>query len=414
MITSITEPKNWQAIFNKIEIKFQRKDYKIQKISSSNIYLNSVDGLQAGDNIYIKTLHEMAFVKISVINSFYKYILVGTSVTDQTGAGGFVNCEMYNGVNKYWNAEILINNIATKRVNSDIYGLCTVDISKNLLFLFTIENTDDYLTKYRADNNLGISYNLAINEYSQDAIISTLDAGTFYGTLGALTYSDLSDYLLNYDTSHHGLFLTEFDELKYWNNKQFDISLLVNANVTDIKVNEELHFLNGTTTTNQYSLPAYDNKLVRLSLEGNYTNVKYINFYLTEGTVTITDVKRINVHESCNGVNVHWINMLGGLDNWVFENMQKKSVITKADTVIFKDKELDYKKTAHEEITVFLENEDVKYLAGLERLLYALQIFIDNEPVRIKTGTFKTYETNNNKFSLSCTFIKKELNLGHL
>ena len=106
--------------------------------------------------------------------------------------------------------------------------------------------------------------------------------------------------------------------------------------------------------------------------------------------------------------------MLGGLDNWVFENMQKKSVITKADTVIFKDKELDYQKTAHEEITVFLENEDVKYLEGLERLLYALQIFIDNEPVRIKPGTFKTYETNNNKFSLSCTFIKKELNLGHL
>ena len=131
--------------------------------------------------------------------------------------------------------------------------------------------------------------------------------------------------------------------------------------------------------------------------------------------IPFTETKRINiVKEACNGLTVHWINQLGGLSDWVFENTQQHSIIEKANSMEFKNEEFDYQKTAHEEIEVYLENEDIKYMNGFKGLIYALQIWIDNEKVRIKQGTFKLYKIGTNRFNFSCTFIKKKINLGHL
>ena len=413
MIETLTQAKQWQTIFNSINFEFQRKDYQITNIDSNYVTLNSVNGLVIGDYIYISTLNGSNFATIEDVNATSNWIITDVVLIDQL-TGGFVNCETYNGVNKYWNLEILINGYSVKAINSDATGLCQTDISKSLNFLFNIVNEDNYTVKYREDDNLGVVYSVSVKEISQNVESSETHIGDYNATLGCLDYSDLSDYLI--ETSHHGLFLTEFQELKYYNNQQFDIGILINTpGVSDIEVSEELHKFDGSIITNKYTLDSYTQKMVRIGLTGDYTGVKYIELYLNEGTTEITNRIKINVHnEICNSVNVHWVNALGRLDNWCFTNNQKINANTKATTFIFNKKEIDFKKTANEEVQVFLENEDKKYSSGLKHLLYALQIWIDNEPVRIKTGTFLIEETSSSKFALSCTFIKNHKNLGNL
>ena len=415
MITLVTEPKTWQGIFNEILFEFQRKDFNVTLIDANYITLNSVTGLEVGDNIYIDVTEKQVFAEILAISG--SAINTDVEFTD-AGEQGFVNCETIDGEDKFWSLEIEINGYGVKQINSDIYGSCSTDISKNLKNLFSIVNTDDYSVKIREDSNLSAEYVIIANEIAQNEEISTLDVGTYYALFSCLAYSDLTDYYMDYGSAGCGKFLTEFTELKFWGGENFDVGVIMDVHESAImNVKEELHFYDGTSETNAYTLSAYNNKLVRIGLAGSYTNVKYINLGIFEGdsAMEACEVIKINVEsDSCNGLNIHWINAFGVLDNWVFEHNQVYSVTTKANPIIFDSKELDLSKTANEEITVFLENEDQKYLSGLQFLLYSPQLFIDGDAVRIKTGTFKIYETSKDMFNLSFVLIKNHLNLAHL
>jgi len=426
-ITVNTTPDDWASVFNEILVEFQRKDFVVESIDTLDLVLSGAGSstLDVGDYIYLFgddgggntdsgffTIAERTDNTLFVLNSAFS--LVATS--------GYMNSDDVR--TNYYLALIAEDEVYLKIV-PDATGLLSADISENLVYLLSKENISDYDTKYIQDTNLGTSYELEYVEVWGETSQTAVSVGTFNVVFAALDYTDMTPYIIEPAGTPNEFFakwLTEFEELAYWEGQDFDVAIINAFGSATLFVKEEKHFTDGTTSTDSYALSNWSDVMLRIQLNGGYaSNIDYVNLYLFDTTRDrLTEKIRINIHQACDdSISVAWINTLGGLDYWNFTLRQDYSLpVNTKKTIFLKDSEFDLSKNANETIKLFADDINVVHQTGLEGLFYCLQAFLQETNmyinVRIDDGESFLYRTDSSKFKTEVKALKKQLNLGHL
>ncbi len=425
-VVIVTEPNEWSAVYNEVLVELQRKDFLVSAINGINLTLSGAGspGLAVDDYIYLFgddggggtdegffTIATRSSDTVFTINTAFS--LVATS--------GFMNSD---DVRDNWYVALLVEDEVYLKITPDATGLCSADISENLIYLLTPDNISDYGTKYIDDENLGKSYQLDHVEIYDETEQAAVTIGTYFCVFAALGYSDMANYVIEpvgTPNTSFVQFLTEFTQLAYWNGQSFDVSILSSFSSATLFVKEELHNLDGSSSTNSYALSDFVNKLNRYQMTGSYSGVDYINLYVFDTTRDrLTEKLRIDIYNECtDAMSVCWINTKGGMDYWNFLSRQDHNLGVAVDSTIFlDDEEFDYSKSAFKTIVLYADDIKIEYVSGLEGLLYSLQAFaeIDGsyEKVRVKDGSFNLYRSDSERWSIQVELIRERLNLGHL
>ena len=425
-ITVNTEPDEWAGVFNEILVEFQRKDFVVTSINGTDLVLTAPGSadLDADDYIYLygddgAGSTDSGFYTIATKSSNTVFTI--SAAFSLIATSGFLNSD---DVRSDYYLALLAEDTVYLKIVPDPTGLCSADISENLIYLLTAANISDYVTKYSQDTYLGASYDLEYTEVYNDSVQTAVAVGTYYVVFAALGYTDMSDYIVEPSgtpNTNFAKWLTEFEELAYWNGQDFDVSIINSFSSATLFVKEEIHLLNGTSSTNSYALSNMAGVL-RIQLTGSYAaSVSYINLYLFDTTRNrLTEKIRINIHQVCaNSMSMAWINTLGGMDYWTFPIRQDYSVnVNTEKTIYLASSEFDYSKKGNEKIKLYADDIDTAHESGLKGLLYCLQAFLYESStyvaVRINAGETFLYRTDSTKFNIEIEAIKKRLNLGHL
>lgn len=188
------------------------------------------------------------------------------------------------------------------RFTSDSEGLIVADLQSWLKTLVTAENENDYLTTTFRAENIGQPYNIQFREYWKTNGFnewSTLSDDNLHYTIngvkqiGELYGQNFGEYVMfPPDTSspitegNRGLFLTMFEQPKYFVGFPFDLSFIYSQEYADsdqdlIKI-EEVTDINETFSSETNTAIEENGGYVnRVMLEGDYLDSdKYINVTL--------------------------------------------------------------------------------------------------------------------------------------
>lgn len=427
-ITVNTTPNAWAGVFNEIPVEFQRKDFQVSSINGFNLFLSGAGStnLDAGHNIFLFGDDggggtDSGFFTILSKGNDTTYLL--TSAFPLVSTSGYLNSDDVR--EDYYLALIAENEVYLKIV-PDATGLLSADISDNLVYLLSKENISDYGTAYIQDTNLGKSYELEFTEVYNDTVQTAVSVGTFNVVFAALAYTDMTPYIIEPSGGPPNTFfakwLTEFEELAYWEGQAFDVAIINAFDSNTLFVKEEKHFTDGSSSTDTIALSNMSDVMLRIQLAGGYaSNIDYINLYLFDTTQNrLTEKLRINIFQACDdSMSIAWINTLGGLDYWNFTLRQDYSLrVNTKKTIFLKDSEFDLSKSANNNIKLFADDINVIHQTGVAGLFYCLQAYLYETSsyinVRIDDGESFLYRTDSGKFKIEVEAIKELLNLGHL
>lgn len=142
--------------------------------------------------------------------------------------------------------------------------------------------------------------------------------------------------------------------------------------------------------------------------------------------MVVTEIKKVNV-ENCipeNPFHLRWLNSLGGFDQWVFSKTQQVAadvslVENFTHVVNYLEEENSnvnaLKKEGNLVVTLGAENLTKQQVVGLQQLLSSPKVYFlqgqtqTNDFIRltvlVKTGTFKLYDTGDERHKLEFQII---------
>ena len=168
-ITVNTEPDEWAGVFNEILVEFQRKDFVVTSINGTDLVLTAPGSadLDADDYIYLygdagAGNTDSGFFTIATKASNTVFTISAAFGDGVSAYAGYLNSD---DVRSDYYLALLAEDTVYLKIVPDPTGLCSADISENLIYLLTAANYSDYVTKYSQDTYLGASYDL---EYTED------------------------------------------------------------------------------------------------------------------------------------------------------------------------------------------------------------------------------------------------------
>jgi len=320
----IPQTSRWNSAHQPTIFEIQREDYQLSLVEENTgtgggVLLTIDEDITAeltvGDTIYLFV--DGYFDGHYTIESFeYSGSPAVTTIvidaTPYTGgslvAQGFVN--LFSGRTGYFvEVKILEYSTGTPVEISDEYarfrpsstGLVTADLSAWLATIVTAANESDYLSRVFQAENIGQPYNIQVREYwaengvtdwseltddnKHGVVNGVKQIGQTYGqNFGEHVMFPADETSPIYDGSR-AQFMTMFEQPVYFTGYPFDLSIIVNDDITEVKKIEELTDSNSTfIEETRIELDYFADYVNRIRLEENYSDeTKFVSVTLRSG-----------------------------------------------------------------------------------------------------------------------------------
>lgn len=300
----------WQAIWNNLIYKLQRKDFLITSVagdgSSPEVAVLTVTGtlptVTEGGTVYVNAGEYVG--NYTVISATSGTITI--DVEFGATATGYVNLITdrplyYLEVDIQQKSGATYTSYATDKRVADSTGLITLDIASYVRSILNMDNDQPYTSRAWPDPNASAIVNIIFKEHwtGSDEAWSTVDEDEDYYIINS-AMQKLNTYGSNQGEwvpfppdlvsppieQHKGKFLTEFTKPTYWEGYPFDLSFIYPKDFEDsavrMSVVEELYNLNRVLQSSDDDVIDEDtNSVVRLMLNGSYAStIKEVDVYL--------------------------------------------------------------------------------------------------------------------------------------
>jgi len=445
-VTDSGHTSRWNAAFNPIVFKFQRKDLQVIGVTDWNGYANveingDISNVKYGDLVYLQSEdYDLVARVIGYYNVANDLQLDTPYVADTTG--GFVNID---SLRKYYYVELFINYLSitdqamsiTAPFASDAKGLIEADISGFLKNILSTQDLSDYSLPNFRDRNLGASYSVSFREVWDGHIGETVEiADPFYVTfaarqLGQKYGGNMYDFVP--DNDKVAKFLCDFNEPLYSDGYPFDIGFIyselilgeeVKSNIQYLDINRDvIGSVDQSVLTNEdtsFILNTDGSKFIitdqtnaldggilpeqlgvnRLRLVATLpVHCYFMKVWLSIDDVAITEEKIVRVDRNCedtNSVYVRWMGLTGSWQYYRFnfshsQLMDVQSIQSVREFVsnweTQKNIEKVIAKNAGEKINIEAVQIDVNDITGLKYFLTSIeaQILTQASPVKWQT-----------------------------
>lgn len=300
----------WQAIWNNLIYKLQRKDFLITSVagdgSSPEVAVLTVTGtlptITEGGTVYVNAGEYVGNYEVISATSGTITIDVEFGAT----ATGYVNLITdrplyYLEVDIQQKSGATYTSYATDKRVADSTGLITLDIASYVRSILNMDDEQPYTSRTWPDPNASAIVNIIFKEHwtGSDEAWSTVDEDEDYYIVNS-AMQKLNTYGSNQGEwvpfppdlvsppieQHKGKFLTEFTKPTYWEGYPFDLSFIYPKDFEDSAVRmsivEELYNLNRVLQSSDDDIIDEDtNNVVRAMLNGSYAStIKEVDVYL--------------------------------------------------------------------------------------------------------------------------------------
>lgn len=372
---SIGNFSRWNAAFNPVVFKYQRKDFQVVSvinqsgINKTRVQVNAnLTGVAVGDLVYINAApYNQVATVLTVVNS--NTIVLDIPFT-ANAASGFVNI---NRLRKNYRVDTVIKYFdkitdtfqeATSRNTPNRTGLVTADISTFLQSILRTTDESDYTQLNFRDDNLSASYTIKYAEVWDGKTAEYVEIeDPYYVTFAARQLGDLYGgnmgefvpFANETNPDKLAKFVTDFKEPVYTQGYPFDLSFIYSENILGLPIqinidlldinrnvigdgsdafllNEDQSFLLNEDASKLiiykggglYGLPEKLG-LNRLLIASNYADdVYYLRirlFYMLNGQpkyITQTQIVKINKDCDDHTVYMRWIGKTGSWNYYAF------------------------------------------------------------------------------------------------